>query len=310
MRIRRIVQLVSAGYIVFIGLRFVLYINALKAGDMSLSKPGGVEGFLPISALLGLKQLIFTGQYDAVHAAGLTIFLTVVIMSIVLKKSFCSHICPVGLASEIISNTGKKLRIPPFIPVWVLKYLLLGFFIYITFLAMDLLSVQAFIRSPYNMIADYKMLRFFTPPSSTTVAVVAALILLTLVFRGFWCKYLCPYGALLGLVSILSPSKIKRDSAKCIDCRKCGEVCPAFVRVYEKSTVYNPDCTGCHDCIDICPVENCLKSGKIKHNKYFALLPVLIFLLLIGLAMLAGLWETSVSNEEYRYFMYKPISHP
>jgi polyferredoxin len=97
--LRRAVQALFFLYIVGIGVRFIIYLNALNSGDMSASKPFGVEGFLPISALLGLKQLVLTFTYDRVHPAGLTIFIAIIVMSIVLKKSFCSHICPVGFIS-------------------------------------------------------------------------------------------------------------------------------------------------------------------------------------------------------------------
>ena len=51
--------------------------------------------------------------------------------------------------------------------------------------------------------------------------VIGVIVLLSMFVQNFWCRYLCPYGALLGLVSLLSPVKIRRDKEACIDCGKC-----------------------------------------------------------------------------------------
>jgi polyferredoxin len=301
--------MLSTVYIISIGIRFIFYIFALQAGDMSSNKPEGVEGFLPISALLGFKQLVMTGQYDTVHAAGLSIFLAIIITSLIFKKSFCSHLCPVGLASEQVSKLGKRLHIPAFIPVWALKYVLLGFFIYVIFIAMDLQAVQSFLMSPYNIVSDYKMLKLFAPPSLTTLVVLGALGLLTLVFNNFWCKYLCPYGALLGLVSLLSPMKMRRDAQACIDCKKCRAACPASINVYKKKIVINPDCNTCQECSKACPAD-CLHITKNKYSKYIPIAVLSLFLILIVIAMLSGHWESMIPNEMYQKFMNMNIGHP
>ena len=55
------------------------------------------------------------GVVDAIHPAGLAIFIGICLMSLVVAKSFCSHICPVGLLSEqSIANHGKPVDMPDF----------------------------------------------------------------------------------------------------------------------------------------------------------------------------------------------------
>ena len=231
-------------------------------------------------------------------------------MSLTFKKSFCSHICPVGYVSEHISRRGKGLGIPVFIPIWVLKYLLLGFFVYVIFFGMSLASVQAFIYSPYNAISDYRMLQLFSPPSLTTITVLSVLMGLTLLFKNFWCKYLCPYGALLGLCSLLSPVVVTRNSAGCVDCGKCTSVCPAAIQVHKKRKIRSPDCIGCHDCIRNCPADGCLSVNQVKYRLWFPLIPLVLFLIIIAAAMLTGHWKSIVTNEQYKAFMDMKIGHP
>ena len=91
---------------------------------------------------------------------------------------------------------------------------------------MDLGQIVRFIDSPYNRIADVKMLKFFAQASPTTVLTVAVLTGLSLIIPFFWCRYLCPYGALLGALGLFSPFKIRRDGETCIGCRKCTQTCP------------------------------------------------------------------------------------
>ena len=61
-------------------------------------------------------------------------------------------------------------------------------------------------RSPYGLIADVKMLNFFRHIGETGLIVLGIFAVASLIVKNFWCRFLCPYGALLGLVSFFSPS--------------------------------------------------------------------------------------------------------
>lgn len=297
---RFIVQLVFFLYSVGIGFRFYFYYRAVLAGNYDVIKPAGVEAFLPISALVGLKQLLSFGVYDTVHPAGLTIFLAAIFMSALFKKSFCGYICPVGFVSERLSSVGFGLSVPRFLhyPLLSIKYILLAFFFYLIFYSLDSHSAAAFIRSPYNKIADAKMMLFFMPPSFTASAVIGVIILLTLLFKNFWCRYLCPYGALLGLFSLLSPFKIKRSTHDCISCGACSKACPMDIDVKKKGTVFAPECIGCMNCIKARYSDKCLSNGFSRPYIY-ALSAAAVFFVFFMIALIAGFWQSSVTNEEY-----------
>jgi len=134
-------------------------------------------------------------------------------MSLVLKKAFCGWLCPVGTFSEILWKVGQKLFRRSFpLPGWLdlplrgLKYLLLGFFLFIIG-AMSAEALDDFMHAPYALVADVKMLNFFRNMGLTAIMVIGVLVLLSVLVQNFWCRYLCPYGALMGLASLLSPSK-------------------------------------------------------------------------------------------------------
>ncbi len=299
---RFIVQLLFFLYSAGIGVRFYFYYKAVLAGDYSAVKPAGVEAFLPISALVGLKQLLTAGVYDTVHPAGLTVFLAAVFMSALFKKSFCGYVCPAGFVSERLSSLGAGLHVPRPLhyPLLSVKYILLAFFLYLIFYSMDAYSARAFILSPYNKVADAKMMLFFMPPSFTASAVIGGIILLTLVFKNFWCRYLCPYGALLGLVSLLSPFKVKRNAQSCVSCGTCSKACPMDIDVEKKGTVLAPECIGCMNCVKARYSDKCLSGGPFSSRPYiYAALSAAVFLAFFAAALISGFWYSSVSGEEY-----------
>lgn len=98
---------------------FHFYLWAVGKSDVYVPRPPSVEGFLPISALLGLKRFVLTGRYDDVHPAGLTIFLAALTIALLLRKGFCGWICPVGFASNLIEKAGKKIQFIQHLPAWL-----------------------------------------------------------------------------------------------------------------------------------------------------------------------------------------------
>lgn len=252
-----------------------------------------------------------TGVFDKIHPAGLSLFLIIVFVSWFFKRGFCSWICPVGTLSEWLFKVGRKIfgknfKIPKFIdrPLRFLKYLLLLFFFYAVF-SMDEFILKEFINSPYNRIADVKMLKFFTDISLDAFIVILILILLSFLFKNFWCRYLCPYGALLGIVSMISPLKISRNQDNCIECGKCTEVCPSYIDVQSKRRISSEECTLCFDCVVSCPVEGALDlkligNKKVVSFKVYGIILLTVCFMLIGLAQITNHWNTSISAGEYK----------
>lgn len=307
MNLRRLIQSFFLLLTLSVGVRFYVYIHRLLTDGPPVSRPAGVEAFLPISALMGLKKLIFTGNWDIVHPAGLTIFITIVLVSIVFKKSFCSSICPVGFVSEIVSLIGLNLRVPKlvFYVVSLLKYAVLGFFAYAILIQMNIRSIEMFLGTPYNILADAKMLNFFLHPSRTTLWVLVGIFGMTLLLTNFWCRFLCPYGGLLGLVSILSPFKVRRDIDNCTSCMKCTNVCPMHIEVHKKQTIHSPECFGCYECVKNRTEEFCLTVTRLKWHRLVPPIVASLFFISIGLAMVADKWNSKVPEQTYKEYLQK-----
>ena len=237
-RIRQLIQGLFVALNLGLGLQFFLWVRSFEhPGSLQVARPAGVDGWLPIAGLMNFKYFLSTGHIPSIHPAAMFLFMAFLLMSLVLKKAFCGWLCPVGTLSEVLWKLGKKLfrrnfRLPNWldIPLRGLKYLLLAFFLFIIG-SMSAEALSDFMQAPYALVADVKMLNFFRNLSLTAAIVIAVLFLLSFLIQNFWCRYLCPYGALMGLASLLSPLKIRRDSEACIDCGKCAQACPSHLPV-------------------------------------------------------------------------------
>ncbi len=314
-RARRISQVVFLVVVAVVGAQFTAWALARVAGrPPAVARPAGVEGFLPISALMSLRLWLAGEGIHPVHPAALAILVGVLAMSALVAKSFCSHLCPIGTVSEALGRLGARLLGRPWVlPRWLdvplraLKYVLLAFFVWATWFALDVGGVRSFLDSPYNRVADTKMLLFFAHPSRLTVAVLGVLVVGSLFVRDLWCRYLCPYGALLGVLGRLAPLKVTRDPATCTDCGKCTKVCPARLQVHAMTHVASVECTSCQDCVAACPVKACLAVRPLRTAPARAWLrPAVAVALAVGVWLAAtlafratGHWRGSVSEREY-----------
>lgn len=313
-RIRAIIQTVFAAYCVYIGWAFYRFVTSgLSSTGGAATRPSSVEAFLPISAFLAFKRYLATGQWDSIHPAGLTIFIAAIAIAFFARKGFCGYICPVGLIERTLAAVGKKLGLRREPPRWthrglsVFKYALLAFFGF-TVLRMNVVSITAFLRSEYNLVADAKMMAFFLNPSGTALVVFGTLGALSIIVPYFWCRYLCPYGALLSIFSFWSPIAVTRDEKACINCGKCARVCPGHIEVDKKLRVNSPECIGCMQCVENCPAPNCLTTKVGKKWKTSPLVPgILSVAILLGFYLWAsntGHWDSQIPGEMLkRYYM-------
>ena len=309
---RLLVQWAFLAWSVFLGVQFALFVAYYESGGQGsyYPRPPGVEGFLPIGALVSLKAFVTSGYFDPVHPAALVLFLTFLLMALLARKSFCSWLCPVGTLEEVLWKSGRKLFGRNFrIWFWLdmvfraCKYALLLFFAKLILLDMPVMALQGFLKAPYWAIADVKMLHFFTGMSTTSLLVIGALSILSVLYQNFWCRYLCPYGALLGLLSFFSLLRILRNQQTCIDCGACSKACPAQIDVQNKKLVCSAECTGCLTCVDSCPRPDTLAIGVWRRplpSWVFALVVVGLFAGGVLLGMLSGHWETSLTPVDYQ----------
>lgn len=294
---------------ILIGVEFYFFIESINS-DRFYPRPPGVDAYLPISSLMNIKYFFGYGDIHMAHPAGFFIILSAITVSFIFPKSFCSWVCPFGFLSEVLIFLRrilifKDFKINRYLDYFFrsFKYLILGFFIYIIFFKMTFFDIKAFLDSDYNKIADIKMFYFFADISKTALSVIIIIFLLSFLFNFFWCRYLCPYGAFMAIIGLISPVKIKRNLNSCISCVKCADVCPHYIEVDRKRSVFSDDCSFCALCIGRCHKEDTLgiKLGNIKIKPIFVFFIILsVFLSYKYLAINLKKWENNLTQQDYK----------
>ncbi len=315
---------------VWIGGAFYLWVRHLEVGahDRAMARPAGVEGWLPIAGMMNLKYWFSTGLVPSIHPAAMFLFIAFLAISFLFRKAFCGWLCPVGTLSEYLWQLGRKLfhrnvQLPRWIdvPLRGLKYVLLGFFVWAV-ANMSAGAVEEFMHSPYGAIADVRMLNFFRGIGQTAAIVIALLAIASLLVKNFWCRYFCPYGALLGLTSLLSPFRVRRTASACIDCAKCAKACPASLPVDKLISIKSAECTGCMECVAVCPSEGALEMAlprwtRAPHDGHLPAWAMaagiaVLFFGIVGYAKTAGYWDGNLPDYVYRQLVPQAnaIEHP
>ncbi|MDA8085964.1 MAG: 4Fe-4S binding protein [Nitrospiraceae bacterium] len=323
-KFRRAVQAAVLLLCLFAGYRLYLFVGQFPGGGVQISRPSVVDGFLPIGGLMGLKLWLSTGVFDPVHPAAIVILAAAIAVSAVFKKGFCSWICPVGALSETLWKTGGRISGRDFRPnrpldysLRSVKYILLAFFL-INVFSMPSGALESFLSGPYWVAADARMLWFFEHMGVASGAVLAGLFAGSFFYRNFWCRYFCPYGALLGLLSFLSPAKVTRDEAACTHCGVCRRNCPAYIPVDKKTRIRSPECSGCLTCVARCPAPGALEvrlgrfragqdkipsvaseRGRAVSPFLYAALLLAVFFGIVAWAKAAGHWISGVPIADY-----------
>jgi polyferredoxin len=326
-QIRFWMQLAFAVLTTVSGLQFYFWVRYYETAGASLqvSRPAGVEAWLPIAALMKLKAFVLTGEIPVIHPAGLFLLVAFLAIALLYRKAFCSWICPIGTLSEWLwqwgqAVFGRTFALPRWfdIPLRSLKYILFGLFAWVVF-TMPVPEIQAFLHSPYGLISDVKMLDFFRRMGQATAITLMVLIVLSVFVKNFWCRFLCPYGAMLGLVALASPTRIRRNPDACIDCSKCAKACPAGLPVDRKPSIASAECTACMSCVAACPAAGALDLSIGPRRWAAPTTPLavaagilIVFLGLVGYARVTGKWHSEIPDAMYFELIprAKEFGHP
>jgi len=240
-----------------------------------------VHGICPFGGLEALTFFIAGDPLPGkIFSGTMALFFATIALALILKRSFCGMLCPLGTMQELLGNLGRlvfgkklfgknaKFRLPLVVPGKldrVLRFLKYGILVLVIVMAWvtGTLWMQSF--DPWTAYAH-----MFNPAELTAYwigfAVLLASLVLSFVFERFFCKYLCPMGAFLGLVGRFSPFKPRRNAEVCSSCMKCNKVCPVNVSVADCKTVTSMECISCMKCVDVCPDKGALeiRIGKLR----------------------------------------------
>ncbi|MFT5790542.1 MAG: polyferredoxin [Shewanella sp.] len=314
------VQHLLALSMLLVGIQFAVNSALLNAGITPwLMRPDVGDAFLPIAGGIELKAIISLGIWDQTHPAAAVMLTVVLLTGLLCKRAFCGWACPLGLAGEYLYKLRMRFIKAEYLPpAWIdwplrmVKYLLLLALLYII-VGMPAQSIPDYLSGNYHKIADLKMALFFITPGLVTLLCFVFILSLAAWRRQGFCRYICPYGALLGLVSFLSPFKIRRNTQHCLieskgmNCDKCSRACPANISVHTQKDIRSDECQACMRCVSACPKKEALQFSTrngIKLSARGLTIGLIALLFLVPLiAYLCGFWVSQTPTETRMYLI-------
>ena len=259
-----------------------------------------VDALCPFGGLESIYSRITDGYWlRRVASSSFVLFIAVIIATFLTGRVFCGWICPLGAVNEFVSLVSKKLgikevRLSPSVDRYLrgLKYAVLLLIIYTTW------KFGTLTFREYDPWAAWMHLSAGWSEFGYGTAVLFATLFAGLFIERFWCRYLCPLGAVLAIVSRLSLVKVYRNEGPCIKCGKCSPACPVGLTPDKDIIQSNGECIACGRCYSACPVDGAMNSGYKGKNFNFlktGMAGLLIFAAVAAGARTAGYWQTYAS---------------
>lgn len=169
----------------------------------------------PVGSVQNISMGIFNPEYTVPLTA--ILFFTIPLgFTLFFGRTFCAGVCPLGAIQDLFAI--RPLSMKP----W-LRYLLgLLPFIYLGLAVLFAATGSDFIVCRYD-----PFIGFFRHNGTALMFIIGGILLLvSIVIARPYCRFLCPYGVLLNLVSRFSNRHISIAPGKCINCRLCENACP------------------------------------------------------------------------------------
>ncbi len=236
---------------------------------ISLIPDASLHAVCPFGGVVTIYEFVTSGTFiQKIHSSSFVLMGLGFVVALLFGALFCGYICPFGTFQEWIGKLGRKMfpkRFNKFVPEKldkILRYLRYAVLIIVVYQTATTALLVFQNIDPY-----YALFNFFT----NEVAISAYIVLGAVIIASFfierpWCKYLCPYGALLGVFNTFRIFKLRRNSSTCISCEKCDTACPMNIEVSRKETIRSHQCISCHRCTSesACPVENTVTISVAK----------------------------------------------
>ena len=169
----------------------------------------------PIGAIQNVTQAAFDSQYSA-GTFVILVFVLPLVCTLFWGRSFCAAVCPLGAVQELVA-----LR-PVQVPKWIDHALGLLSMVYLGAAVLFAATGSAWIICRYDPFVGL----FRLTSSAPMLALSAGFLLVGLFIGRPYCRWLCPYGAILGLLSRVSWRHLRIPPQQCVQCRLCEDACP------------------------------------------------------------------------------------
>lgn len=275
--LRRTSQL---AFVLFIAYSMYMHITI---GD-TVASP---EAYCPFGGFETLYSFISSGgkTISHTHLSNVVLFGSLLALTVVARGSFCGWICPFGTLQEwlyglsgwlqkhvpglgsavkalkakvdpkqpFVAGSAPKPTIGQKLDHWLryFRYVVLAWIIWgtVTYGVMVFRDVD-----PWAALLSIMELETYTG-----LAVLIAVAVAGLFVERAWCRYACPLGAVVGIVSKISPMRIQREGGACSGCAICDKKCPVGIKVAAATDITDTNCNMCLQCVDTCPKPGALE---------------------------------------------------
>lgn len=270
--LRRTVQIVFFALVALIAVNHTL---EESGNELPVLGSASLHAICPFGGVVSVYQYLDSGtMVRKTHPSGFVLMWIGFGAALLVGPAFCGWVCPFGSIQEWFGKLGKKLfghRFNGFIPykydryLRFVRYIVLVWIVYMTAASASLVFADF---DPYFALFNL----WSSEVAIGGIAILAVVLVLSLFVERPFCKYACPYGALLGLFNLVRVFTIKRNPTTCIDCKACDRACPMNIPVSESGTVYNHQCISCLKCTSeqACPVDN---TVELMAGKYVTVRP-------------------------------------
>jgi len=259
---------------------FFFLLIALIAVNHTLVQSGAGISFLSSASLhavcpFGGVETLYTFAASGllvkkIHDSSLVLAGVVLLLSIFFGPVFCGWVCPLGTVQEWVGKLGKRVfkrRYNHFVPSQldnVLRYARYGILIWVLYVTATSGTLIFESYDPYFALFNF----WSTEVAWGALAILGATLLLSVFVERPWCKYACPYGAVLGITNLFRVFSIKRSETTCKLDGACSIMCPMNIPVDSVKVVRDHQCISCLECTSeaICPVAKTVvfTSGGVK----------------------------------------------
>lgn len=189
--------------------------------------------------------------------------LALLLLTLIIGRLFCGFICPFGTVSEYINYLNpfrkKTNKLPQQIDrkLKLLKYVLLIF---------NVIAVGIFFNLIYESACPIMTVTMLSRPRILIpgIFLLSLVMLLNILVIRFWCRYLCPYAALMNCIHFIGRKlkikrlMIRRNLETCIDCFQCQNNCQMNIDILDKEDIEDSNCVHCLNCMRVCRVDKAL----------------------------------------------------